>query len=285
MSTTDISVIIPTYKPQAYIEQCLKSLEDQTLGKSKFEIVLILNGSGEPYISYVQSVLKGFSSLNVNFLHTDTPGVSNARNIGLDLAKGAYITFIDDDDWVSESYLEEMLKIADVDTVVLSNVTQYDDYTKKYSGNYISKVFYKHREFVNISLLKVISYFSSPCCKLIPKNIIANRRFDTRISVGEDTLFMTLISDKFSKFRFTSANAVYVRRWRSDSAINRKRTLKDFLRSDSLILLEYMKLYLSNPFAYNFVFILARIVGVLRNMTNMTIRSFYTFIIKKTDDC
>lgn len=81
----DISVIIPTYKPQSYIWECLDSLKNQTFAKERFEIILVLNGCREPYYSqihaYIENNLHGY---NVNFIQTDQGGVSNARNIALD---------------------------------------------------------------------------------------------------------------------------------------------------------------------------------------------------------
>ena len=100
-----ISVIIPTYKPGAYIWECLDSLRNQTLPKEDFELILVLNGCKDPYYSQIQEYIdKNLIGNNVNFIQTDTGGVSNARNIALDVAKGEYITFIDDDDYISASF-------------------------------------------------------------------------------------------------------------------------------------------------------------------------------------
>ena len=86
----DISVIIPTHKPQRYIEVCLRSLDAQTLDKNRYEVLIILNGEKEPYYSTIQHLLDSYE-LNGRLLYTDVAGVSNARNIGLDNAEGNYI--------------------------------------------------------------------------------------------------------------------------------------------------------------------------------------------------
>lgn len=100
-----ISVIIPTYKPQSYLWECLDSLRNQTFPKSDFEIFLILNGCKDPYQSQIENYLLIHEICNLRLIQTDQLGVSNARNIGLDCANGDYITFIDDDDYVSPYYL------------------------------------------------------------------------------------------------------------------------------------------------------------------------------------
>ena len=104
-----ISVIIPTYKPQNYLWECLESLKMQTFPKGDFEIILVLNGCNEPYYSHIEDYLSLNMSDNVvNFIHVEQGGVSNARNVALNCARGEYIAFVDDDDFISPSYLEEL---------------------------------------------------------------------------------------------------------------------------------------------------------------------------------
>lgn len=115
-----ISVIVPTYKPMDYLWKCLDSLVAQTLLGSEWELLLVLNGCCEPWRTQIEKYIGSkMQGMNVVFVQTDTPGVSNARNIALDRARGEYIMFIDDDDYVSPQYLEELLKAASPDTVSL----------------------------------------------------------------------------------------------------------------------------------------------------------------------
>ena len=115
-----ISVIIPTYKPQNYLWECLESLKMQTFPKGDFEIILVLNGCNEPYYSHIEDYLSLNMSDNVvNFIHVEHGGVSNARNVALNCARGEYIAFVDDDDFISPSYLEELYAKAAPDTISL----------------------------------------------------------------------------------------------------------------------------------------------------------------------
>ena len=115
-----ISVIIPTYKPQAYLWECLDSMVAQTFPKEEFEVILVLNGCTEPYKSdFERYIFTKMAGMNVQFIHTEQGGVSNARNRGLDVAKGEYIAFVDDDDYVSPAYLEELYRVATPDTISL----------------------------------------------------------------------------------------------------------------------------------------------------------------------
>ena len=105
----EVSVIIPTYKPGEYISECLNSLEEQDFPVSDYEVIIVLNGCDMPYRSMLQDIITDKGYVNVRLIQTDVPGVSNARNVGVDNAKGKYLLFIDDDDWVAgNDYLSSM---------------------------------------------------------------------------------------------------------------------------------------------------------------------------------
>ena len=89
-----ISVIVPTYKPKDYLWECLDSMYNQTLPYNDFEVVIVLNGCKEPYYTNIWKYINEHPKINWRYLHTDEGGVSNARNMALDAAKGDYITFL-----------------------------------------------------------------------------------------------------------------------------------------------------------------------------------------------
>ncbi len=122
MDKKRISVVIPTYKPGAYIWECLDSLGRQTLSKEEFEVIIVLNGEKEPYFSQIEDYArKHEDGLQVRLTYSEKPGVSNARNLGIDMAHGEYLTFIDDDDWVTANYLFNLFTKAEAGTIVASN--------------------------------------------------------------------------------------------------------------------------------------------------------------------
>ena len=137
-----ISVIIPTYKPDYYIWECLNSIVSQSLDKGNYEVFIILNGDKEPFFTEIESYLKNNNLNNFHLIYTQEKGVSNARNIGLDRAKGDYICFVDDDDFLDKNYLEEMLRVVlkyGNDGIVVSNFLNFDEKTRleKNRMNYI----------------------------------------------------------------------------------------------------------------------------------------------------
>ena len=266
-----ISVIIPTYRPQAYIWECLLSLATQTLPKNLYEIIIVLNGCNEPFHSQIQQyIIDYLPAHQVQLIQTDTGGVSNARNLGLDAAKGDYITFIDDDDYISPTYLEEFCTLADENTIVLAYPYAFNDGEPNIQLPYRITNAYDYCIKYNCQTIasKARKFFSGPCMKLIPVSCIQDRRFDTRFRNGEDSLFMFLISDKFKILTFTSKNAIYYRRYRMGSAsfsLNFFQRLKNFIR----LSIAYTRIYFSDIKQYNFNFYITRMMGSIRSITTI----------------
>lgn len=263
-----ISVIIPTYKPGKYIFECLESLRTQTLDKSQFEIILVLNGCNEPYLSTLQVYIDtALSGLNVNLVHTDKVGVSIARNIALDCAAGEYIAFVDDDDWVSPAYLEELLRNSTPNSITLSDSLYFDDATGIITAeNAHHRRFLYLRNLSNPTLFQSRVFFNGPCMKLIHSNIIDNRRFDISFSNGEDNLMMFQISDRVRGVRYTSSDAIYYRRIRENSATTRHRSRTRVSINSLKIMVKYIKYLAKNPFGYNYPFVLSRFAAEVKSI-------------------
>lgn len=99
-----ISVIVPIYKVEKYINRCIESLLNQTF--SDFELILVDDGSpdhcGEICDDY------GEKDNRVKVIHKENGGLSDARNAGFKAAKGEYVVFVDSDDWVAPAFLESL---------------------------------------------------------------------------------------------------------------------------------------------------------------------------------
>lgn len=262
-----ISVIVPTYKPQAYLWECLESIFNQTLPKSDYELVLVLNGCNEPYKTQILEWLSKHKDMKVQFFQTDMGGVSNARNIALDNANGEYVTFIDDDDLISTAYLKELYEKATPDTVSLCYPYAFNDgkIEKQLSSYGVTDAYnYCIEHKCNKLTSRVRKYFSGPWMKLIPISFIQDRRFDVRFKNGEDSLFMFLISDKTKKFAFTSKDAVYYRRYRDNSAYTRSKTKREIIANKTSLIKAYISIYLRKPQKYSLLFFITRLLGTLR---------------------
>ena len=266
-----MSVIVPTYKPQAYLWECLDSIYNQTFKKTDYELVLVLNGCNEPYNAQIKEWISKHSDLQVQYSQTDEGGVSNARNIALDNAKGEFITFIDDDDYISSTYLETLLEYADKDTISAAYPYAFEDTEPNKQIPYSYTKFYNIYEHKGKFKAKYVrQYFSGPCMKIFHRSIINNKRFNPKFRIGEDSLFMFLISDKFKYFQVVPNNAVYYRRYRKNSAVTTKRTPKEVVGNAINLLYEYSSVYFKSPFSYSIIqylrCIAATLHAILRNL-------------------
>ncbi len=259
-----VSIIIPTYRPKGYLWDCLNSIVNQTFDKRLFEVVLVLNGCNEPYHTEIKEYIKQHTSIRFVFIQTDKGGVSNARNIGIDSSNGEYIAFIDDDDYVSPTYIEELYSKASPDMVSICYPLSFNDGSAVFTPYLITQDYYKNEKDSLCHYKKVRRFFSGPVYKLIHKNIIGDRRFDIRFKNGEDSLFMFLISDRLGMVALTSRNAVYYRRIRKGSAVTKKKSKKAVLSNFLKLELELWKIYLKHPSKYNLCFLLAKSKGAIR---------------------
>lgn len=100
--TIEISVIVPVYNVEKYLDKCIQSILDQSF--KNFELILIDDGSFDSSGLICDKYLNLDNRVIVR--HQVNKGQSAARNVGLDCACGKYITFIDSDDWVEPQYLE-----------------------------------------------------------------------------------------------------------------------------------------------------------------------------------
>lgn len=111
-----ISVIVPVYKVEKYLKRCIDSILSQSF--SDFELILVDDGSPDKCSTICDNYME--IDKRVRVIHKDNGGVSQARNVGLDIAEGKYVTFCDSDDYWASDWLESLyvaINDYDVDCV------------------------------------------------------------------------------------------------------------------------------------------------------------------------
>lgn len=111
-----ITIVIPVYKVEKYLKKCIESIINQTY--KKLEIILIDDGSPDNCGKICNEYAKNDQRIKV--IHKENGGLSSARNAGIDIATGDYITFVDSDDYITEDYVEYMYKILKQNNVKMS---------------------------------------------------------------------------------------------------------------------------------------------------------------------
>lgn len=191
-----ISIVIPIYNAEKYLEECLNSIKNQTY--KNIEVIMVNDGSKDDS----ETICKRFSEDDTRFRYFTkvNGGVSSARNLGLDNVKGEYITFIDADDWIAEKHLELLINsIKKTNSDI--GVSSYKEFNNK--DTYYIRVYTKQEKnllnFEKMNRDKFLSLFpklmSANVCfnnavsKLFRKDLVKNLRFDTSIKYGEDLDF------------------------------------------------------------------------------------------------
>ncbi len=180
-----ISVIVPVYNNEAYLEKCLNSLQSQTY--SNMEFLLINDGSTDAS----EEICKRFVSDDSRFRYFYQPnaGVSAARNKGLDMATGDYIGFCDSDDWVEPDMYEVLYKLLrdnQAQIAITSFIREVSGIEEPWKDDYTVRTFTPQRAIQE--MLKGELFGGYLCNKLFKRSLFQNLRLDTEIAIYEDTL-------------------------------------------------------------------------------------------------
>lgn len=126
--TVQVSVIVPVYKTEAYLEKCLDSLVGQTL--KDIEILVVNDGSPDQSQDIIDQYAQKYPS--VIGLHKENGGLSDARNFGIQKAKGMFVAFVDSDDYVTNDMMETMYRQAtreNLDVVICDTFMDYPQHS------------------------------------------------------------------------------------------------------------------------------------------------------------
>lgn len=184
-----ISIIVPVYNAEKYLSQCINSILAQEF--SNFELLLINDGShdnsGKICDEYAQK------DERIRVFHKKNGGVSSARNLGLDNAKGEWVSFIDADDIVSPDFLSiHTSGEKGIDVIQKSFVLQYEDGVQRFYN--VKYGILKNRD--DLFRFYIQKRSNVLWNKIISMRLINGKRFDESVTIGEDFLFfLSLIGD------------------------------------------------------------------------------------------
>lgn len=206
-----VSIIVPVYNSASYLEKCVRSILEQSC--EDFELLLIDDCSSDGSYGKMREFAE--SDKRVRCLKTQqNGGPSAARNLGLENAKGEWISFVDSDDWIEKDYIQNLLKTASecqadiaVCGIVNHDKTQstaenaFSGELRIFEGkslNAVRKVILTERTETGVGGLE----FTGPVCKLFRRKIVGDKRFPGNVNYGEDTCFVLECIDSCSKVAF-----------------------------------------------------------------------------------
>ncbi|MGP9670040.1 glycosyltransferase family 2 protein [Pseudoalteromonas sp. AOP31-A2-14] len=202
-----VSVIIPVYNVEAYIEKCVESLLEQTY--TNFEALIVDDGSPDSSIQLAKQKIG--NDPRFRFFEKENGGQGTARNLALDNAKGEYITFLDSDDYYDQNYLSVMTESiissdADICMCNTNFIDENDKIIKVYKNNlpiYLSKQDY---------LLSYRSISNYMWDKIFKANCFDNFRFNPLIRTYEDVHILFRIMYQKTMISIDSVLYNYVQR-------------------------------------------------------------------------
>lgn len=190
-----ISVIIPVYNAEKYIERCIKSLLSQTI--TDMQIIIVNDGSTDETIQICETLQQSYSGIEL--ITIPNRGVSAARNTGLQKTHAEFITFVDADDWLEPDTLERMLQgiqsteadIACCEYSPCSNSEKLSQMESMYET-----VCYNREQYIEKRLLGTDTRCWS---KLYRKSLVDGISFPEDITIGEDLLFLVYLLPRIKK--------------------------------------------------------------------------------------
>lgn len=236
---TLISVIVPIYKVEQYLDECVESITNQTY--KNLEIILVDDGSPDDCPAMCDEWVKRDNRIKV--IHKKNGGLSSARNAGLDVATGEYISFVDSDDFICQDALQNLYDRFhgnDAISIVSGMIYRYKNGKTR---NFRDEWFITEEKIISAKefLLETMSQKTSYTVwnKLYKKSVLDGVWFREGRN-NEDTLFMYELGRKIHNTNISMVEIpmyVYYYRYREDSICT---TSKVPLDIDILDNLEYM---------------------------------------------
>lgn len=207
MDKCRLSIIIPVYNVEEYLDRCLSSVLDQEF--TSYEVILVDDGSTDSSAL----ICDRYSATDPRFrtLHKPNGGVSSARNAGLDLAKGEYIMFLDSDDALLPYALDDMMEVVAGEDMVVAGYAAFMGGVPVKAVRPRATVSYKHTEYAQFfqdNIRRNCEMLDAPWSKLFRRKVIGVTRFNENLSYAEDKLFVFTVMAKCSSIK-TFAGDVY----------------------------------------------------------------------------
>lgn len=240
-----LSIIIPCYNVEQYLEKCIGSVYDQKLNESEFELIIINDGSTDQSVSIAMELVRNKS--NTKIISQENKGLGGARNTGILNATGVYLLFLDADDWLLPNIIPSILPIAtenQLDLLEFSAQGVNSAGKIRYHFSNRSAVFSSGCEYYNN-----IRYMNSSCNKLYRREfLIENNIFFLERIYIEDFEFNTRCLIKSKKILATDLLVCQFLQSENSITRNTDDTKKKKMISDIIFVIERTRnLYQDHP--------------------------------------
>lgn len=253
LEVSKVSIIIPVYNGEKYINRCLDSVLNQTY--TNIEIILVNDGSDDNSYKLIKDYC--MKDNRIKLINKANTGASDSRNRALEIASGEYIMFLDCDDWIDLNVIEDTVKISknnSSDIVIFTYTREFKDHSKEKVFNLPDKINYTgkelkefHRKILGpindeISNVEGLDSLGTIWGKLYKRKIINCKFIDLKeIGTSEDNLFNLFVFNNVEKVTFI--NKSYYHYWKeNENSLTTK--YNPHLLSQWKKLFEYMEKFL-----------------------------------------
>lgn len=206
MTNELISIIVPVYKVEKYLERCVRSILNQSY--RNLEIILVDDGSPD----MCGQICDEMASLDnrIKVYHKENGGISDARNYGVERANGEYIGFVDSDDYIHERMYEELYKAIKKSSTLIVECGLTRIYKNKERPHYIGEDYFLviNRQGYLKEFLENKRVYGSVWCKLIHKDIAKRIKFPTG-KIYEDAFYNLELIKHVDSYTLISGNYYY----------------------------------------------------------------------------
>lgn len=196
-----LSIVIPLYNAENFIDRCLHSISNQDIPKSDYEIIVINDGSKDHGLAIVQNM----PMVNLKIYSQENKGVSFTRNMGMDLAAGKYLWFIDADDYIAANVLQALLSILEKNDL---DILRFQ-LTRTYKTDLVSCLNFKDLESMELIISTGLehiaknNYHEGPCGYITNKAFLENSKVKfIPDRIMEDMIFTAELFTKAKKMAY-----------------------------------------------------------------------------------
>lgn len=262
-----ISVIIPVYNVEKYLEECVESVLTQTY--KNIEIILVDDGSTDSSGKICDSY--ALQNSNVQVIHQLNAGLSDARTAGLKKAIGKYVYFLDSDDYIAAEALEKLCMIAENDSsdIVFFDAHSFlDESDEEIRQNYKRNNIYNAKNGIEIfeEMQKNGEFHSSVPLMLIKKDLFLVNNLNFISDIYYEDMAFTFEALCLAKKVSQCPECLYFRRYRKNSIMTSKKNIKYF--DSTVILYKHLLQFVENNKLYENVAVKKYIARISYNVFN-----------------
>lgn len=226
-----VSIIVPVYKVEKYLPKCIDSILAQTM--TDFELILIDDGSPD----LCGEICDNFQTKDarIRVVHQENAGVSKARNVGLSLAKGDWISFVDSDDYLAPNAYELLMRCASLNDcdMAIMDFAYVDESGIVLPGrerNYGDVEYLDNKELFRKQFDIPLTIRLAMSNKVVKRNVLHDLKFDENLRCSEDTLFLSQCIERVNRAVYVK-QLLYYNVQRDGSAMHGALRIYDFEQS------------------------------------------------------